>query len=80
MRTILVKVVWIVAFMIALAAAISWGHFIWSFDWGHSYRGRALWMWALFLPASLGFFAILFVVCWALSLVWEAIFRAKFPW
>ncbi len=79
MRAISVKAVWLVAFAAGLAAAASWAYFIWSFDWGNSYRGRGLWMMALYFPAILGFFFVLFVVFAVLSSLWEFVFREKFP-
>jgi hypothetical protein len=79
MRAILAKAVWLLGLVAGLAAAAGWGYFIWSFDWGNSYRGRGLWMMALYLPALLGFFAVFFAVFFVLSMVWEFIFREKFP-
>ena len=79
MRAILVKAIWLVAFAAGLAAAVSWAYFIWGFDWGVSYRGRALWMWALFLPAMLGFLAAFFVVSIVSNIIWEAVFHEELP-
>jgi hypothetical protein len=79
MRAILAKTVWFVGLLAGLVWASGWSYFIWSFDWGTSYRGRGLWMLLLYLPAALGFIAVFFGVSFVLSLVWEAIFREKFP-
>ena len=79
MHAILAKAVWVVSIVAALAAATGWGICIWSFDWGNSYRGRGLWMMALYIPALLGFFAVLIVVSEVLNSVLEFIFREKFP-
>ncbi len=79
MRALLAKAVWYAALLAGLASAIGWCYFIWGFDWGTSYRGRALWVYALFLPALLGFFAVILVTFWVLSKIWEFFFREKFP-
>jgi hypothetical protein len=79
MRTILLNAVWIIGLVAALAWAGWWGQFIWSFDWGHSYRGRGLWMMALGFPSVLGGMLIFFVVFALLSTLWEFIFREDFP-
>jgi hypothetical protein len=79
MRAFMAKVVFAVAVTAGLAAAGSWAYFIWSFDWGHSYRGRGLWMMLLAFPAIVGFFAVAFGVFLVLTTVWELIFREKFP-
>jgi hypothetical protein len=79
MRAMLAKAVLVIAVIAALAATASWAYFIWSFDWGTSYRGRGLWLMAMLFPAGFIFVAALFVVSFPLMLLWELIFREKFP-
>jgi hypothetical protein len=79
MRAIFAKAVWTIATLAGLAAAGGWAYFIWSFDWGHSYRGRGLWLMALMFPAIFIFFGAVVVIFVALSSAWEFIFREKFP-
>ncbi len=79
MRLILAKAIWIVAILAGLAAAFAWVHFIASFGWGPSFPGRGVFMWGLLVPAMLAFFATFFVAWTLLSLLWEAVFREKFP-
>lgn len=79
MRAILAKAVLVIAVLAGLMATGSWAYFIWSFDWGHSYRGRGLWMMLMLFPAGFIFVAALFVVSFPLMLLWQFIFREKFP-
>jgi hypothetical protein len=79
MRTILAKAVLVIAVIAGLMATAGWAYFIWSFDWGTSYRGRGLWMMALMFPAGFIFVAALFVVSFPLMLLWESIFHENFP-
>jgi hypothetical protein len=79
MRAFFSKVVLAVTLMAGLVAACSWAYFIWSFDWGNSYRGRGLWMMALSFPAILIFFAVAIGVFQVLTMLWEFILREKFP-
>jgi hypothetical protein len=77
---ILAKAVIIIAAMVGLAAASSWGYLIWSLDWGHpSYRGRALWLMLLAFPMAFIIPAVLFAVAFVLVLLWQVIFREEFP-
>jgi hypothetical protein len=77
---LLAKAVGLIALLAASAAAGGWGYFIWSFDWGTSYRGRGLWLWIFLLPGMLAFVAVLFIVFAVLSALWEAAFHETFPY
>jgi hypothetical protein len=79
MRAFLAKVVLAVAVLAGLAAACSWAYFIWSFDWGHSYRGRGLWMMLLSFPAILIFLGVAIGLFMVLHMAWEFILREEFP-
>jgi hypothetical protein len=79
MRAIFANAVLIIAVLAGLAAAGYWAYFIWSFDWGHSYRGRGLWLMALMFPAIFIFMIAFGVAYSVLSRGWEFIFREKFP-
>jgi hypothetical protein len=79
MRAVLATAIWVLAVMAGLAAAARWAHFIWSFDWGHSHRGRGLWMMALGFPLVFIFVGVLFAVSLPLMFLWELVFREKFP-
>jgi hypothetical protein len=79
MRAILAKAVWVIAIIAGLVAMAGWAYFIWSFDWGHSYRGRGLWMMGLAFPIAFIFPAVLFAVYVIFAFIWELIFREKFP-
>ena len=80
MRAILAKAVMVVAIVAGLTAASGWGYFIWSLDWGHpSYRGRGLWLMLVTFPMAIIFPIVLFVVGGVLMLLWQAVFREKFP-
>ena len=37
----------------ALVAGLAWMYFIWTFDWGTSYRGRGLWLMAMLFGAPI---------------------------
>jgi hypothetical protein len=77
MRTVLRVIVWTVSIGVGLVPAVIWSHFIWSFDWGTSHRGRGLWMMALGFPAFFIFLAVFFIAFAILGTLWEAIFRGE---
>jgi hypothetical protein len=79
MQKLLAKCVWLIALVAASAAAGGWGYFIWSFDWGTSYRGRGLWLWIMLIPGLLAFAAAFFIVLGAFTLLWQVAFRGTFP-
>jgi len=67
--------VWLISAVAALASATGWGRFIWSFDWGTSYRGRGLWIfYAFLLPTALIFIVVFYVVLMVGTRICEAIF------
>jgi len=37
----------------AVVAGLAWMYFIWTFDWGTSYRGRGLWLMVMLFGAPL---------------------------
>jgi hypothetical protein len=78
MRAVSVAAVWIIAIVAGLTASAGWGYFIWSFDWGHSYRGRGLWLMALTFPISVILPVVVFAVAFILGSLWGLIFREKF--
>jgi hypothetical protein len=73
------KAVTVIAVVAALTAAGAWAYFIWSLDWGHTYRGRGLWFMAMIFPTAIIGPAVFFAVGVALIPLWELIFREKFP-
>jgi hypothetical protein len=79
MRSMLVKIIWIIGGVAGLAAAGAWARFIWNRDWGTSMRGHALWFWVMALPAWIIFFVVFFAVFLVVSRIWEALFQEKFP-
>lgn len=79
MRRAWASVFWIIAVTAALAAAASWGYFIWSLDWGHpSYSGRGLWLMLMAFPMAIIFPVVFLGVTMILTSVCEAIFGEKF--
>jgi hypothetical protein len=56
LQAVMSKILGALAYPIGLVAAGTWGYFIWSFDWGTSWRGRGLW-WMIFsmgMPLAFG--------------------------
>lgn len=80
MRTIFGATVWVVALVVLVAGLVAagwWVHFIWSFDWGNSSRGRWLWMMALIWPAFLGFMGVVMAVVYFVVELSELISKSR---
>jgi hypothetical protein len=80
MRAILAKAVWVIGLMAGLTAPASWGYFIWSLDWGNpSYRGRGLWLMLVIFPMAIIFPVVFLAISFMSGMLWELVFREKFP-
>ncbi len=63
MRNALSTALFAFAYIAGLAAAISWGYFIWALDWGHfGSRGWGLWMMVFMFGSIIAFVAAFFLV------------------
>jgi hypothetical protein len=71
MRKRIAEIIQMGGYVFALAAAVSWMYFIWSFDWGRfGTRSWGLWFFFVFaIGALLGAFAVFLVFFWISSLV-----------
>lgn len=88
MRTIVQIPIWVIALVAVVAglgAIVWWIHFIWSFDWGYSFRGRTLWLMALVWSTVLGLWGVGFAAFLFLNAsysvldkVWYLIFGEHF--